>query len=94
MGLSENTSQSRRAVLAGIAGFAVAIPTGRLRYRRARRRIRRRARVFTSVRTATRNFDLELAIATSHPAPAYAETGNDSGSVRRQQGGPFCGSVR
>jgi hypothetical protein len=28
-----------------------------------RRRTRRRARVFTSVRTATRNFDLELAIA-------------------------------
>jgi hypothetical protein len=26
--------------------------------------MRRRARVFTSVRTATRNFDLELAIAT------------------------------
>jgi hypothetical protein len=31
-------------------------------YRRGRRRMRRRA--FKSVRTATRNFDLELAIAT------------------------------
>jgi hypothetical protein len=31
---------------------------------KVRRRTRRRARVFTSVRTAMRNFDLELAIAT------------------------------
>jgi hypothetical protein len=38
-----------------------------------RRRMRRRARVFTSVRTAARNFDLELAIATSIPPLAGSE---------------------
>src|SRR5258705_4019643 len=59
-----------------------------------RRRVR--SRVLTSARTATRTFDLQLAIATLRfPAPAYVEIGtnpNASGSVWRQQGGTFCGS--
>jgi topoisomerase IA-like protein len=44
----------------------------------------------TSARTATRNLDLQLAIATLRlPAPAEIGTNpNDSGSVWPQQGGP------
>src|SRR5258705_11576796 len=59
-----------------------------------RRRVR--SRVLTSARTAMRNFDLQLAIATLRlPAQLHVEIGtnpNASGSVWRQQGGPFCGS--
>ena len=64
-------------------------------YRRAdklRRRIRRRGhpRVLTSVRTAARNFDLLLAIATpSTSVPNFSRGWNDSDSVWRQQGGPL-----
>jgi hypothetical protein len=47
-----------------------------------------------SVRTATRNFDLELAIATLRLHTQLYVDRNDSGSVWRQQGGLFCGSVR
>jgi len=58
-----------------------------------RRRVR--SRVLTSVRTATRNFDLLLAIATLRlPVPALFEIGtnpNDSGSVWGQQGGGCAG---
>jgi hypothetical protein len=50
-----------------------------------------------SVRTATRNFDLQPAIATlQFPAPGSSprlkRIPNTSGSVWRQQGGLFCGS--
>jgi len=52
-----------------------------------RRRVRSRA--LMSVRTATRNFDLELAIATLRLHTQLYVDRNDSGSVWRQQGGPF-----
>ena len=70
--------------------------TQRPDYRRARRRMRRRvrSRALMSVRTATRNFDLELAIATLRLHTQLYVDRNDSGSVWRQQGGPFYGSVR
>jgi hypothetical protein len=59
--------------------------------RRMRRRVR--SRVLRSVRTATRNFDLELAIATLRlHTQLYVEI-DDSGSVWRQQGGTFRVSV-
>jgi hypothetical protein len=57
-----------------------------------RRRIRRlvRSRLFNNVRTATRNLDLPLAIATPPTgSPALCRDRNDSGSVWRQQGGPL-----
>jgi hypothetical protein len=57
-----------------------------------RRRMRRRgrSRVLTSVRTAARNFDLLLAIATpSTSAPSFSRGWYDSDSVWRQQGRPF-----
>jgi hypothetical protein len=57
-----------------------------------RRRIRRlvRSRLFNNVRTATRNLDLPLAIATPPTgSSALCRDRNDSGSVRRQQGGPL-----
>jgi hypothetical protein len=56
-------------------------------------RRRGRSRLLTSARTATRTFDLQLAIATLRlPAQPYVEIGTnskDSGSAWRQQGGPF-----
>jgi hypothetical protein len=49
--------------------------------RRMRRRVR--ARVLTSARTATRNFDLQLAIATLRlPAPASCRDWNESERFR------------
>ena len=59
---------------------------------KVRRRIRRlvRSRLFNNVRTATRNLDLPLAIATPPTgSPALCRDRNDSGSVWRQQGGPL-----
>ena len=61
-----------------------------------RRRIRRlvRSRLFNNVRTATRNLDLPLAIATPPTgSSALCRDRNDSGSVWRQQGGPFFGLI-
>ena len=56
--------------------------------RRRRMRRRSRPRVLTSVRTAARNFDLLLAIATpSTSVPSFSRGWNDSDSVWRQQGG-------
>jgi hypothetical protein len=56
---------------------------------RGRMRRRRRSRVLTSVRTAARNFDLLLAIATpSTSVPSFSRGWNDSDSVWRQQGRP------
>jgi hypothetical protein len=76
---------------------------------KVRRRTRRRSRLLTSARTATRTFDLQLAIAALRvPAPALCRDWYESeptGSVWRQQGaflwlspssgrGPFrCGSI-
>ena len=57
-----------------------------------RRRIRRlvRSRLFNNVRTATRNLDLPLAIATPPTgSPSLCRDRNDSGSVWRQRGGPL-----
>jgi hypothetical protein len=77
--------------------------SGRLCYRRGRRRMRRRARVFTSVRTATRNFDLELATATLRlHTQLYVEIetipvvygGNRAGLSRRGQGAWQLGASR
>jgi hypothetical protein len=53
-------------------------------------RRRGRSRVLTSIRTAARNFDLLLAIATpSTSVPSFSRGWNDSDSVWRQQGGPL-----
>jgi hypothetical protein len=52
-----------------------------------RRRVR--PRILMSVRTAARNFDLLLAIATpSTSVPSFSRGWNDSDSVWRQQGRP------
>ena len=59
---------------------------------KARRRTRRRvrSRLLTSARTAARNFDLLLAIATpSTSVPSFSRARNDADSVWRQQGGPW-----
>ena len=53
-------------------------------------RRRGRSRLLMSVRTAPRNFDLLLAIATpSTSAPSFSRGWNDSENVWRQQGRPL-----
>ena len=54
-----------------------------------RRRVR--SRVLTSVRTAMRNFDLELAIATSRPAKPYVEIGTIPVVHGSNRSHPFAG---
>jgi hypothetical protein len=78
-------------------GFAIFVPARRAAgpfYREVRRRMRRiRFRVFTNVRTATRNLDLPLAIRESpiafQPFPyGYRPI---TASVRRPHWRIFCG---